>query len=83
MKTGKPWNISTHDFVGVSFYAKEGAEGGALREQFFFMCKKGGHMDGRYLTAADNRAKKLGAKSYRLWIAVPRAFGVSYPEDEE
>jgi hypothetical protein len=79
---GRAWNISTHDFVAVSFYPNEGGEGGALREQFFFLCKKGHHIDGRYLTAADKRAKKLGAKSFRLWLAVPRAFGVREEDSE-
>ena len=79
----KAWNIETHDVISVSFYPDESCKGGALRENYIFMCKRGDHTNRRYLNAAQNRARKLHARSFKMWKCIPRSWGVYYPEDDE
>jgi len=79
----KDWNILEQECIAVSFYAAKRGEGGALREQIVALVRKGAHMDGRLLRRAENKAKELGAQSFRMWVAIPRAFNVYYPGDDD
>lgn len=77
----KSWSHDTHDVIAVSFYPDAKGQGGALRESWIFVCKKGDHMNGRYIRGANARAKKIQARSYRFWFAMPRNFAVDYKDE--
>jgi hypothetical protein len=59
----KAWDISAHDCIAGSFYPTRDGTGGAFRETFTFLCKKGDHLNGRYLNMARRRTEKLKAKN--------------------
>lgn len=76
------WDISKEDVIAVSFYATDDCTGGAFREQLIIKIPKSGWTSKRVLNRCDRKARELKARSYKMWVCIPRSWKVWYEEDD-
>jgi hypothetical protein len=73
---GREWKTPCY----ISFYAKEDAQGGALR---YTMYSERNHMDQILHNKANKKAKDLGARSWQIFKAWSMPNNIYYPEDDD